>query len=111
MRVLPLLVSGNAVFVTGGRAVVILGPQRSNEKWKVTYTSIQTTSASTTGMKTYRNFENPSNFIEASIFNGNNDSSDTVLELAPNEKLVFVWTGGTVGANALVSLRGEITVL
>lgn len=110
MRTVPLSASAKALFDANGRAVARLRPQRFNEAWRIKYTSIQTTSAITTGMKVYRDGESESNFIETSIFNGNNDSSDTVLDLAPGESLVYVWTGGTPGATGIVSVRGTVTV-
>jgi len=111
MRKVPLQASNSAIFDASGKAVARLGPQRYGERWLITYTSITTNSVSTTGMSCFRNFEGDTNFQEASVFNGNKDSSDTVFDLATGEVLIFVWTGGTPGRIGTVSVRGEITVL
>jgi len=106
-RRIPLLETARGLFDVNGKAVARHQPQRPFEAWHVTYTSIDTTSASLSACKVYRNFESPTNFIESSIFNGNSDSSDTEMNLAPGETLLYVWTGGTPGAIATVSIRGD----
>jgi len=42
-----------------------------------------------------------------SNFNGNNDVSDSRIELTPTEKLLGVWTGGTAGAIGTITVSGD----
>lgn len=103
-----LFQSARATFGADGMARVIFGPLRAFERWRITNTAISTTSTSTTAFKLYRGVvENPSSLIDISRFNGNGDSSDTVTELTPGEQLLGVWSGGTSGAMATVTVSGE----
>jgi hypothetical protein len=110
MRVVPLRKSASGVFDAAGRATARLRPERFNEEWQIDLTSVNSTSTLTTGCSVYRNSEADTNFIEASVFNGNKDTSDSPYELAPGEELLYVWTGGTPGRVATVSVRGKVLI-
>jgi hypothetical protein len=103
-----LFQSARTTFDATGDARVVFGPDRAFERWRVTNTAITTSSAAATSFKLYRGLtETPSNLIDLSNFNGNNDVSDSVIDLTPGEKLLGVWTGGTPGANATLTVSGE----
>lgn len=103
-----LFQSERAVFDANGEARVVIGPKRSFERWKITNTAITTTSTLTTSFKLYRGMTaTPSNLIDLSNFNGNDDVSDSVIELPSGENLLGVWMGGTPGAFATATVSGE----
>lgn len=103
-----LFQSERATFDANGEARVTVGPQRAFERWRITNTAITTTSTNVTAFKLYRGVTAiPSNLIDLSNFNGNDDVSDSVIELPAGEKLLGVWTGGTVGALATITVSGQ----
>lgn len=55
----------------------------------------------------YRNYESPSSLIDSTMM-AIADTSETDVSIGSNEKLVFRWFGGTVGATATVVLTGDI---
>jgi hypothetical protein len=109
LRVLPLAESSSAAFNAAGRAVVTLGPSRSYERWHITLTAVQTTSTTQTTLKEYRYTEAPNNFIEGTSA-GNLNSSDSVKDLSSGERITYVWTNGTPGSVATVTIRGDRTL-
>ena len=106
MTTRPLAESVTVSFEAGGRAIASLSPSRSYERWRITLTAIRTTSESQTRFSEYRFSESPSNLVEGTE-TGNLNSSDSVVEVEPGESLVYVWEGGTPGASATVTVRGE----
>lgn len=106
MTVTQVFQSGRAAFDANGIARVSLGPDRQLESWRITLTTITTTSVLATVLKLYRQHETPSALVDVSRFNGNDDVSDSIIELIPTEKLLGVWTGGTPGAIATLTVSG-----
>lgn len=106
MPTVPLTESATAVFGSDRKATVSLGPTRSYENWHIARTSVSTTSTTQTQLFVYRQIENPKNLVEGSA-TGNQDTSDSAIELRGNERIVLVWTGGDVGQRATVTLEGE----
>jgi hypothetical protein len=108
----PLDTSVTAQFLDDGAggtiARAISGPTVFGSRWEITSISVSTTSTalSSSVFKLYRNNEGPSGFLEGT-YSGDSDTSDTNLILGTLDKLIFVWTGGTLGSYATGSLRGN----
>jgi hypothetical protein len=103
-----LFESARATFGANGEARVILGPGRAFERWHITLLAITTTSTAVTAFKLYRGqLEAASSLVDLSNHNGNNDVSDSVIDLTPTEKLLGVWTGGTPNAIATITVSGD----
>lgn len=107
MSTIPLNQSAQAVFGANGIARVTVGPSRFDERWHIWLTNIVTTSTAITAFKLYRQRETASSIIDQSLYNGNGDVSDSEITLVAGEPLVGVWTGGTPGAVATLTLVGE----
>jgi hypothetical protein len=105
---LPLYESVSAVFDAAGRAAVRIGPSKYGESWHVTLSTITTTSVLATSFRYYRQHETPSAQFDVSLYNGNNDVSDSTVDLAPMEQLMGVWAGGTPGRVATLIVQGQV---
>jgi len=103
----PLFDSGRAVFGADGTARVVIGPTRAFETWHIVLMNISTTSVLATSCKIYRGQqETPSSQVDVSRYNGNNDTSDSKIDLTPAERILAVWAGGTPGAAATITVSG-----
>lgn len=111
MRELPLDESARAVFNAAGKAVATFGPVRPGETWDIDLINIETTSAIQTQFKLYRQREAAAALLDQSIFNGNSDVSDSTISVQNQAQLVGVWTGGTVGAVATITVSGKRKVI
>ena len=110
MASLPLYESISAVFDAAGRASVRIGPSRYGESWHITLSTITTNSVLQTSFRYYRQHETPSSQFDISLFNGNNDVSDSVVDLAPMEQVMGIWAGGTPGRIATLIVQGQVKV-
>jgi hypothetical protein len=106
-----LQTSGTASFISDGAggtvATVQMGPQRYGENWSVNSSSISTTSALPTSCRMYRNMVSPSAFLDGTA-SANLNVSNVPVELQSLDKLIFVFTGGTMGSAATVVLNGSV---
>lgn len=86
-----------------GNGTITMRPSNAHERWVIT-TTVVSVSTNTLEPK----YVTMLNGVEVdSTLTGSGDSSDSVIEL--NEGSVFTaqWTGGDVGARAVVSLTGK----
>jgi hypothetical protein len=74
--------------------------------WSVT-TSQQGASSSTATI--FRDSTGPLDVIEGT-YSGDQDTSDTVIELEPSEQLLCVWTGALPGAAAVFRVEGRVSL-
>jgi hypothetical protein len=108
MPTAPLITSATTTFDTDNSASAVLGPERAGHKWHITR-MVTTSGASGDFVQTtvYRNFESPTNTLDFT-FQGAQATSETDLLLYEGEKLIFEWTGGTPGSQAIMIINGEI---
>ena len=99
--------SGTAVFDATGTARVRLGPAVYGSRWNVDLMSVSSTSTLQTTCNVYRDVENAGASID-NTRTGNLDTSNTSVDLNAGQVLIFVWTGGTPGATATVSVSGTL---
>jgi len=105
---IPLAESASAVFNASGRASVSMGPTVYGSSWAIQRASISSTSTVDTDCSLYRQIESPTTLIDGTP-NGNNEaySPDSgTLDVRSGQTILFVWTGGDVGAVATVVLDG-----
>ncbi len=105
--VIPLTETPSTLFGADNRASITIGPQRYGHVWKITRITVSTTSVVNTQMRMHLNTESPTAFLDGS-YSGNSDTNDTSITLQSLDKLIFVWTGGDIGASAQVGLYGTV---
>ncbi len=101
--------TGEATFDAGGRAVVSLGPGRHSEVW---IPSIATVSTSTgildvAECRLWLGSPDAGPLIDATATGGQDSTDLPGVTLRTGQRLTAVWTGGTPGAVAHLSLTGE----
>lgn len=108
MNTAALITSASMIFDVDGNASAILGPERAGQQWHVTR-MVTTAGAPGDFVQTtvYRNFESPTNTLDFT-FQGAQATSETDLILYEGEKLIFKWSGGTPGSQAIMIVNGEI---
>ncbi|WP_088289832.1 hypothetical protein [Kineosporia sp. A_224] len=100
--------AGQVKLDAAGGGQVTLSPPGTIPGWIVNLTSINvTTRNAEPTFKLYRGNVMPLNFLEGS-YSGSQDSSNSVLRVAPGEALVGVWEGGDPGATASLHCSGEV---
>jgi len=92
-----------------GTATVSTGGVPPWKVWRITRTSVTTTSVARTTATLYRNSISAANVIDSAAISGNNDTSDTVYEIRSGEQLIVVWTGADVGASCTATISGVQT--
>jgi hypothetical protein len=104
-----LSVSASATFISDGAggtvARVTLSPTVFGTEWDVKRMSVSTTSVAQTTLRTYRNIETPSAFIDGTS-KANANISNMEIHLQTLDKLIFVFTGGDIGAIATAIVDG-----
>jgi hypothetical protein len=83
------------------------GPEKYGESWKVTLLTTNTNSATETQLRVYRNVVSNTTMID-STWAANQDTSTCDVTLRAGEKLVFVWSNGTAGANCYANIEGDL---
>lgn len=108
MSSVPLDVSAVGVADASGKALVRLQPLRAFETWKVTNTSVTSTSAVKTPIvKKYIGAESAARFVEGT-YTGTFNASDTPTTLQTGVALILVFEGCDVGAICTVTLTGTV---
>lgn len=108
MRVLPLDESASGVFNSSGVATVQIGPVR-RQTWRPENIGVTTTSTTATEARVYQG--SASGTFYAGTYSGNRDNAPASgLRLSPGQVLTVVWSGGTPGARATVTLAGTMEV-
>jgi hypothetical protein len=105
----PLRDSRSIVLDAAGQGSVIFGPGRPNTRWSVQRYSVQVSSnVKEPTANVYRGTPNAGTFVSGT-FSGSNDTDSDVNDnpLYPGEYYTCVWTGGDVGAVAIISFGGE----
>ena len=99
----------STVFDANGEARITIFPDRARDVWKIWRYVVNTTSLGQTRCFVYRGSEQTGAHIDFTR-TGNNDVSENVrdTEIDFGRPLIFVWTGGDVGAEASVSILGEV---
>ena len=112
----PLNVSVTATFTpvanspTDTIARAQIGPQTFGEKWHITRIVTNTTSTGLNGqsqLRVYRAIESPLTLLDGT-YSADQDISDTDISLVTLENLVFVWTNGDNGSEAIGIISGTI---
>lgn len=104
----PLLEYVQATADANGRAVVSLGPKRFGDSWTVKTLATVTNSAAESQLRVYRGVEADSAVV-ASTYSGNQDTAGgNAIQVPSQDKLVFVWSGATAGANCTCRIEGEL---
>lgn len=98
-----------AVFDANGEARISAFPDRAHDVWEVNRYQVLTTSTSSTRCTVYRGSEHTGAQVDFTR-TGNGDTSEQVhpIRVDFGQPIVFVWTGGEVGAVATVSILGEV---
>lgn len=108
MRILPLDEDAHGIVDALGVAVVTIGPTR-RQIWRTTNVAVLCDSTESTEARVYRGSAMPGNYL-AGTHSGNGDNAPISVSLATGGLLTVVWTGGTPGARATVSLYGTMEV-
>lgn len=104
----PLLEYVQATADANGRAVASLGPKKYGDSWIVKTLAALTNSTTESQLRVYRGVE-AQTAIVASTYSGNQDSaSGNVIEVPSQDKLVFVWSGASVGASCTCRIEGDL---
>lgn len=96
----------HATFDANGEAWVRgLGPNVYGERWAIEATQTRVeNSVSESRLEVYRN--GTTQIVEGT-YSGNQDNSNTRMELNTGEKLWYRWTRGDPGAQAILTLTGK----
>lgn len=102
---------GTVTLDANGNGSVVLRPSNAHESWTIRSTVVRTTTAVKNPV--FQDFVGASGIVGGqavdTTYTGNNDSSDTIIEINEGSFLTAVWTGGDVGAIASVAVRGTRT--
>lgn len=108
MTRLPLLEYVQAIADADGRAVATAGPKKYGESWTVNLLATMTDSTTESQLRVYRGVESDTAIV-ASSYSGNQDTaSGNALEVGSQDKLVFVWSGASVGAACVCRIEGDL---
>jgi len=108
MPTYPLLEYVQATADASGRAVVSLGPKKYGDSWTVKTLATITDSTTESQLRVYRGVEADSAIV-ASTYSGNQDTASGNPIIVPSQdKLVFVWTNASVGANCTCRIEGDL---
>lgn len=102
---------GSVTLDASGNGSVVLRPSNAHESWTITSTVVRTRTAVLNPV--CQTFVGSSGVMGGqavdTTYTGNNDSSDTIIEVNEGSFLTVVWTGGDVGTLASVACRGNKT--
>jgi len=102
-----LYASGSVVLDVNGQGTVILQPGNANERWTISSTSVrqQGTAVKNPLYNSYVGAVTPNQAVDGS-YSGNQDDSDTVIEIPYGSYFTGQWTGGDIGATLTIVVRG-----
>lgn len=91
-----------------GVATATIGPVPLGQTWRITRTSVTSSSVLRSTATIYRNAALAGNMIDATRRGGNADSSDTAYTLRAGESVVVQWTGADAStARCSFTIDGE----
>lgn len=90
-----------------GTATIYARPERANERWEVEGYEGFCRSDSMTLLSVYATSVLPHNLVEHTR-RGNGATSNKQLGVPNGEQLVFVWSGGTPGRVAGITIHGAV---
>lgn len=98
-----------ATFNASGEARIIALPDRARDVWKVSRYQCHTDSTTATRLTVYKGTELQGSRVDFTK-RGNDDISENfhTFDVRFGQPLVFVWTGGTSGKTAEISIYGEV---
>lgn len=100
----------SVIDATGGAAVSTPSP-RVGTSWLVEQIIVRLEASGLASLcTTYKNTAVPSNMISPTRTGNSDTDSIPNVTLYPGETVIAVWTGGTVGVIATVSLRGQVVL-
>ena len=109
----PLYTSASAAFIDDGNGSTVaqcsVSPQVFGVTWTVKRIVISTTSSGLNGSSRfflYLNSIGPSTLIDGT-YSGDQDFSETQLEVNTLDTLIAVWTGGDIGSIAQINVSGD----
>lgn len=104
--------SKRAILDGSGNGTVSFGPGRPNERWTIQRVSCSvSTNTKEAQFKVYRGTAGVGSFVTGSVTGSTGDTDDGLNEsLWSGETLSAQWTGGDVGAQAVVTYWGTIDV-
>lgn len=101
---------GRVVLNASGGGSVTLRPSNAHERWVITSTVVRTT-PNTGAQSACTTFVGAGGVVGGTAvdttYTGNNDSSDTRIEINTGSVFTAVWTGGNPVALASVTVTGE----
>ena len=97
-----------AVFQADGTAAVTLSPP-SIEYWEITSAGVQTSDPVNSTVIPIATVSLDGIYKEAT-YSGNLDASDTPYRIEKGQRFVCIWTGGTPGRSATLTLNGTRTL-
>lgn len=103
-----LRTSATVALDQSGNGQIVLGPQRANESWKVERISTAITPNSDKAqLRVYANSISDGSYLDGSR-RAYQDTSETNISVPSMETLVFVYSGGSPGSYATISLVGTV---
>lgn len=100
-----LKTSGNVVLDGTGYGYIRLSP--TGEKWQVTRTHVECSDRTNEAeCRLYDGYVATTTIIDGTYAGSSGDTSDVTYYLEDGEAVFIVWTGGTAGATASVTLSG-----
>ena len=90
-----------------GSAIIYARPERGNERWEVSGYEGFCSSDAMTLLSVYAGSVLPHNLIEHTR-RGNGAPSNKRLKVPSGEQIVFMWTGGTPGRLASITIKGTV---
>ena len=98
--------TGSVILDGAGSGQVVLQPGRAGLWWTITHMATSGDSAlQIVKLDVYRSVVTPQQNLDHSD-SANGDISECNYPIGPGESLVFVWTGGTVGARMNIRIEG-----
>lgn len=101
-----LATSAQTTFDANGNASLTFSPNKYGIKWTISRIVVSTTSTAGTLAYVYRGAISQANLID-STYNGNQDMTDTPVELTDSDFITVSFTGGDIGSIAFVRIEGE----
>jgi hypothetical protein len=107
---IPLSESVYVTLDSSGNGTVTIGPTNPYQKWNVSAVNVNVDKQTDTPQFQLYQGNGPNVNGLGGTYNGNQNSTSVDVVLYPGQKLCGVWTGGTPGAIATMTLNGTMEV-